>query len=507
MQEHFALLALDGMINAVMPYHLALAAFGIVIGIIVGALPGLSSTTACALLVPMTFTMEPSTGLILLGAIWTGAIYGGSNAAILLNIPGTPSSVATAFDGYPMTKNGQGERALFTGLLSSVVGGLVGVLILLFAFAPLAVLSVKFGKAEFFWLCVFGLSTIAAMSSDNCAKGLLGGCIGLMLGTIGLDPVIGVPRFTYGFDSLIDGVQLVPALIGIFAFAQVLELTQQRKAVIAEYKKTPNLFVSVVRELFQKCKINLARSSLIGSFIGMLPGAGGPVASLISYSEAVRWDKNPARFGKGAVDGVVASEAANNAVIGGSLVPMMGLGIPGCATAAVVMSGLLVHGIIPGSKLLTESAPIAYTFIMSLVVANVLMLIIGFWMLRLSANLLRVPVRWIVPMVIILAAIGSYSLRNSMVDVYVMVACGIGSFFLGKVGVEAGPISLGLVLGPIVEDALNISLTMVRAKGSYLEVFLFRPLCLLFIALTILSLAAPALQRRKMLRAAERGNS
>lgn len=496
------MLALAGLQNALLPYHIGLASFGIVVGIIVGALPGLSSTTACALLVPFTFAMEPSTGLILLGSIWTGAIYGGSNAAILLNIPGTPSSIATAFDGYPMTKKGQGEVALLTGLVSSVIGGLVGVLVLLLAFAPLAVLSLKFGKSEFLWLCIFGLSTIAAMSSENCVKGLLGGAIGLMLGTIGLDPVIGIPRFTYGFDSLIDGIQLVPALIGIFAFAQVLELTQQKKVVIAEYKRTPNLIRVVSNTLLSKCKLNLARSSLIGTFIGMLPGAGGPVASLISYSEAVRWDKNPQRFGTGDIDGVVASEAANNAVIGGSLVPMMGLGIPGCATAAVVMSGLMVHGIIPGSKMLTESAPIAYTFIMSLILANFLMLVIGYFMLRLSANLLRVPVRWIIPMVLVLAAIGSYSLRNSMVDIYIMAGCGIGSFYLSKVGVEAGPISLGLVLGPIVEDALNVSLSMVQAKGSYLEVFLFRPLCILFIALTVLSLVAPEIRRRKMEKAA-----
>ena len=497
MSDGFLALALSGLWNAVLPYHLLLCGFGVVVGIVVGALPGLSSTMACALLVPMTFAMQPSTGLILLGAIWTGAIYGGSNAAILLNIPGTPSSIATAFDGYPMTRKGEGEKALLTGLLSSVIGGVVGVLVLLSAFAPLAALSVKFGKAEFFWLCVFGLSTIAAMSAGNCLKGLLGACLGLMLGTVGLDPVIGIPRFTFGLDSLIEGIQLVPALIGIFAFAQVLELTEQRSTVIAEYRSTPGLIRSVSGALWNRCKIGLLRSSLIGTFIGMLPGAGGPVASLIAYSEAVRWDKRPEKYGTGAMEGVVASEAANNAVIGGSLVPMMGLGIPGCPTAAVVMGGLLVHGIIPGSKLLADSAPIAYTFIMSLLVANVLMLFLGYVLLRLSANLLRVPVRWIIPMVLILSVIGSYTLRNSMVDVYVMVGCGIGSFFLSRVGIEAGPLSLGLVLGPITEDALNIALTMVRAKGSWLEVFVTRPLCLLFIALTILALVAPLFQRGK----------
>lgn len=496
MTESFVALTWSGLLNAVTPYHLLLCSFGIVVGIVAGALPGVSSTTACALLVPMTFSMAPESGLILLGAIWTAAIYGGSNAACLLNIPGTPSSIATTFDGYPMTRKGEGERAMSISLFASVFGGLVGVFVLLFAFAPLAQISVKVGSSEFFWLCIFGLSTIASMSYGNCVKGLISGCLGLLIGTIGLDPVVGVPRFTFGFDSLIQGVQLVPALIGFFAVAQVLELTEQRSAAIAEYRITPHLFRDVMGELLTKYKLNLMRSSLIGTFIGMLPGAGGPVASLISYNEAMRWDKNPKRFGTGVADGIVASETANNAVIGGSLVPMMGLGIPGCPTAAVVMGGLLIHGIIPGSKLLTDSAPIAYTFITSLLVANVLLIFIGFFMLRLSANLLRVPARWIIPMVLVLATIGSYSMNNSMVDVYVMVACGIVSFLIGRMGFEAGPMALGLVLGPIIENALNISLTMVQAKGSFMDVFVFRPLCLVFIALTALALFLPTLQAK-----------
>ncbi len=490
-------LAVNGLWNVLSPYGLLLCTFGISLGIVVGALPGLSSTMACALLVPMTFSMQPSTGLILLGAIWCGAIYGGSNAAILLNIPGTPSSIATAFDGYPMTRKGQSERALFIGLVSSVVGGIVGVLVLLSAFAPLAALSVKFGKPEFFWLCIFGLSTIAALSPGNAIKGLLGASIGLLLGTIGLDPIIGIPRFTFGTEMLIEGIQLVPGLIGIFAFAQVLELTEQKSVVIAEYKTTPNLIRNVFGELFSTCKANLLRSSIIGTFIGMLPGAGGPVASLVAYGEAKRWDKDPKRFGSGVSDGIVASESANNAVIGASLVPMMGLGIPGCPTAAVVMSGLLVHGILPGSKMLLESGDIAYTFIMSLLLVNILMLFIGYGMLRLSANLLRVPTRLLIPMVLIMAVIGSYTLRSSMVDVYVMLGCGILSFFLGRAGVGAGPLSLGLVLGPLTEDAFNISLTFMQAKNSFLEVFITRPLCIFFILLTITSLCLPVLLDRR----------
>lgn len=496
MIDGFATLAMNGLLNALTPYHLLICAIGIVIGIGVGVLPGLSSTSATALLIPFTFVMEPSTGLILLGSIWTAAIYGGSSATCLLNIPGTPSSIATSFDGYPMTKKGEGERAMTIALISSVIGGMFGVIVLLVAFAPLARLSVKIGAPEFFWLCIFGLSTIATLTKGNALKGLLGACIGLMIGTIGLDPVMGIPRFTFGMPSLIEGIQLVPALIGIFAVGQVLQLSQQNSVVIAEYKRTPRLFTTTLRELMRNSKLNLFRSSLIGTWIGMLPGAGGPVAALISYSEAKRWDKRPERFGTGTADGIVASEASNNAVIGSSLVPMMGLGIPGCPTAAVVLGGLLVHGIVPGSRLLTDAADVAYTFIMSLVIANVLLLFIGFMMLRVTANLLRVPTRWIIPMVLVMATVGSYALHNSMFDVYVMMACGIGAYFLSRIGVTTGPLALGLVLGPFVEDALNISLQLVQARGSYIEVFFMRPVSMLFITLTLLALFLPVFQQK-----------
>ena len=496
MVDGFLALVWSGLLSAVTPYNLLVCIIGVTVGIAVGALPGISSTTACALLVPFTFAMEPATGLILLGSIWTAAIYGGSNAACLLNIPGTPSSIATAFEGYPMTQKGEAERAMCTALFASVFGGVVGVVILLVAFAPLAELSVKIGSPEYFWLCIFGLSTIASLSYGNSLKGLLSGGIGLMLGTVGLDPVIGIPRFTFGIDGLIEGIQLVPALIGIFAFAQILQLTEQRSAIIGEYRVIPNLLRSVVGELFRKCKTNLVRSSLIGTFIGMLPGAGGPVASLISYNEAKRWDKDPKRYGTGITDGIVASESANNAVIGASLIPMLGLGIPGCPTAAIVMGGLLVHGIIPGPRLLAESADVAYTFITSLLIANVLLVFIGFFMLRLSANLLRMPMRWIIPMVVVIAVIGTYSLHSSMVDVYVMVGCGIMAFALSRVGIGTGPMALGLVLGPIIENSLNVSLQLVQAKGSYLEIFVMRPVSLIFISLTVGALVFPILQEK-----------
>ncbi|KJS83214.1 MAG: hypothetical protein JM58_13130 [Peptococcaceae bacterium BICA1-8] len=484
-------LIISGFMNSLSPYHILLMVFGIAAGIVVGTLPGLTATMAVALLVPVTFVMEPASGLVMLGAVWCGAIYGGANAAILLNIPGTPSSIATTFDGYQMTKNGAADKALLASLISSVIGGIVGVVILLTLFAPLAQVSLKFGKPEYFWLCIFGLTTISAMSTGNVLKGLLGGLLGLLIGTIGLDPVAGIPRFTFGYRPLIQGIQLVPALIGFFAFSQMLTLMERNEKYIAKYKQTPNLFKSLVSEMLQKGRSIIIRSSILGAFIGMLPGAGGPVASLIAYNEAKRWDKNPEKYGKGALEGIMASESSNNAVIGGSLIPMMALGIPGCPAAAVVMGGLLAHGIIPGSKLLTQSGDVAYTFITSLIIANLIMLPVGYFMIKLVANILNVPLYFVAPIILVLSSIGAYALRNSMFDVFVMVIFGVIAYILSKVGIDPGPLALGLVLGPIAEDALGVSLVIAHAKGSILQIMFLRPVSFILIILSILSVFTP----------------
>jgi putative tricarboxylic transport membrane protein len=271
----------------------------------------------------------------------------------------------------------------------------------------------------------------------------------------------------------------------------MLAILETEQSYIAEYTQTKRLVPKVISEVWQKCKTNLLRSSIIGTIVGMLPGAGGPIASIIAYNEAVRWDKDPSRYGKGAADGIIASESANNAVIGGSLIPMMSLGIPGCPAAAVVMGGLLAHGIIPGSKLLVESGDIAYTFILSLITTNIIMLGIGYFMLRGTVYILKVPAHWVAPIILILSVIGSYAIRNSLLDVTAMVGAGIFSYLLAKVNVDPGPLSLGVVLGPIAEEALGVSLVIAKAKGSILEYLFFRPLCITLIIITILSALTP----------------
>jgi len=269
---------------------------------------------------------------------------------------------------------------------------------------------------------------------------------------------------------------------------------EKKEKYIARYKHRSNLLKSVLGEMLQKGRTVLLRSSIMGTFIGILPGAGGPVASIIAYNEAKRWDKNPKKYGKGAIEGIMASESANNAVIGGSLIPMMGLGIPGCPAAAVIMGGLLAHGIIPGSKLLTESADVAYTFITALIVANLIMLFVGYYLIKITGNILNVPLHFVVPIIIVLSVIGSYALRNSVLDIFIMVGCGVVAYILSKVGIDPGPLSLGLVLGPIAEDALGVSLVIAQAKGSVIQTMFLRPVSIILILLSVLSIFLPLIQ-------------
>lgn len=486
-----------GLQTTLQPFNILLIIAGLTGGIIIGALPGLTATMGIALMVPLTFGMDPASGLIMLGAIYSGAIYGGSNSAILINTPGTPSSVATTFDGHPMCQKGQAYEALLTSLIASVIGGIIGTIFLLFVSGPLAQVALKFGPPEFFWLAIFGLTTIGSMSTGNVAKGLLAGALGLLIGTIGLDPIVGKPRFTFGYYPLIQGIELIPAMIGLFSFSQVMHLLEGNQQYIGDFQRSPGALGRVVAKLWHDCKMNLLRSSLIGTIVGILPGAGGEIASIISYNEARRWDKQPERFGTGVMEGVTASESANNAVIGGSLIPLLTLGIPGSAPAAIIMGGLLAHGLRPGSKLFLETGDIAYTFIVSLIVVNILMLLVGYLLIQGTVRVLNIPAPYIAVAVVVLSVIGSYAIRNSMLDVAVMVIMGILGYLASKVGVDSGPIALGIILSPIIEEGLGQSLILSQARGSLWQVFLLRPISALLIFLTILSILTPVLLAKR----------
>ncbi|MTI83146.1 MAG: C4-dicarboxylate ABC transporter permease [Firmicutes bacterium] len=478
--------------NIAQPTNFLIMAIGVGFGIIVGALPGLTATMAMALLVPFTFTMDAVPALMTLGGIYVGAIYGGCIAAILVNTPGTPSAIATTFDGFPLTKKGKAEHALVTAAFSSAVGGVIGAVVLLLLSPPLASIALKFGPPEYFWLSIFGLTIIATLASGSMLKGLIGGGIGLLLSQIGIAPLGGEMRFTFGLYQLQAGLSLIVVLIGFFCIPEVLSMIEKKFSQhdSINYKPQKGIAKGIISDLIKK-PILLLRSAVIGAFVGIVPGAGGNIAGLVSYNEAVRWSKKPKEFGKGNIDGVAASEAANNAEVGGSLVPLMTLGIPGAAPAAILLGALMLQGMRPGPELYINYGDITYTFLFSLIVANIVMGVMAFYGARHVAKLINLPVSYLAPMVVFMTVIGSYAIRNNITDVIIMILFGLVGYVTKKAGFHPGPIVLGLILGPIAENGLVQSMLMGKSAGSMFEVFFTRPLSIILIILCLVSAGWP----------------
>lgn len=481
---------------------LLLCLAGTVAGMAVGATPGLSATVGLALLLPITFTLDPTTGLVLMGAFYMGAIYGGAFTAILVNAPGTPSSIATTFDGFPMTQQGRSEVAIIGITVASVVGGLVGVLGLATLAPLLANVVLAFGPQEYFWMGVFGLTMIAGIA-DSLVKGLAAGALGLLISTVGISPVGGEVRFTFGVTDLQGGVPLIVALIGLFTIPTIIDLMvapEARSAAMAkeaEQRRRGGVLGSTLRTVLSR-PVNLLRSSVIGTFVGILPGAGGNVANLVAYNEAKRTSPRRRNFGKGELDGVVAPEAANNAVVGGGLVPLLTLGIPGAPPDAVIYGVLLLHGLRPGNELFTEQGVLTFTFILALAVAALLMAPVGLVAGRgLQRVVVRAPTQYLAPAIAVLTILGSYAVRNNPLDVVLMVLLGIAGYGLRKVGLPPPAIVLGVVLGPIIETGLGQGLLSASDRALPWTSFFTRPLSLLIIALVVLGVLWPLLNRRK----------
>jgi len=465
-------------------------------GIVVGTLPGLSSVMAISLMLPVAYGFGPVVGLSMLGAIYTAALYGGANSAILLNTPGTPSSLPTAFDGFPLTRKGLADRALYGALFASVAGGLFGTFVLVAAFEPLANLSLKFGPPEFFALACLGLCAVAAISEGQALRGLLSACLGLMLAMVGQDPVSGAARFTFGIYPLVSGIEIIPALLGLFSLSQAIRILEMKGSHIAPYRSEKGAISFVSRKLRQAWS-TLLRSSFVGSIVGILPGAGGAIASIIAYNEARRVSKTPEQFGKGAIEGIFASESANNAQVSSSLVPMMGLGIPGNVNAAVIMGALMSFGIQPGMGLLTNSGDIAYAFMASLIVANLLLLAIGLYMVKLTARVLLIPNAYLGPCVIALCIVGAYAASYDIYGVWVMFGVGLLGYVMLRLSIPIGPMALGMVLGPIAEKGLGQSLQMAQSEASLMSFISGRPIALLLFALCLFTLCAAMYVERK----------
>ncbi len=485
----------SGLLVCFEPFNLLMMLVGLVVGIIGGMLPGISTVTAIALFLPFTFTMDTAPALIALGAVFAGATYGGANASILINTPGQPGSFATTLDGYQMTRKGKAEEALYSALWGSVYGGIFGGLCLLCFFKPLASVALQFGSEAFFWLGMFALTTIASLFPGNLFKGLLGGAIGLAIGTVGLDITSGNPRFCFGYMPLVQGFDMVIVLIALFSFCQMLVLLEDKEQFIASFKHDPGAFWRPFFRMIKRPKMMLL-SSVIGTLVGILPGAGSNIASIMAYNEVQRWDKHPERFGTGDMDGVLAPECSNNASVGGALVPLMSLGIPGSAGAAVLVAGLVAQGLQPGPTIMEKNADIAFAFIAAMIVVNIGIIPVGYLLARISSKVLVVPKLYIIPAVLTLSFIGAYAVRNSSFDVTVMVVGGILSYIVLRAKIPPAAIALGLVLSSMIEEQLGITIMRAHALDSVWDLLLFKPMAFCLFALTVVVAIIPIIRNR-----------
>jgi putative tricarboxylic transport membrane protein len=474
-----------------------------VLGIIAGALPGFSATMAVALMVPFTFTMTPVSGLVTIGALYCASIYGGSFSAILLNTPGTPSSIGTCFDGYPMARQGRGEEAIYTATIASGFGGIIGTIMLIGFALPLARIALRFGPPEYFWVSIFGLTIIASLSAESLLKGVAGGFLGLMISMVGMAPVGGDVRFDFGVVDFQGGIELISVLIGFFCIPEILKLAikpaDNYEEVTPEgtVKSTVHPlmlgWLNVIRHMG-----NTLRSSIIGGFIGILPGAGGNIANLVAYGETKRVAKDPETFGKGNAQGVVATESSNNAVVEGAMVPLLALGVPGSPPAAIIYGALLLQGLTPGPELFTTRGDITYAFLFSFFVSNIMIvvfgLLVGRWIYK---GVVKIPTRVLIPTILLLTVVGSYAIRNNSMDVIVMFVSGILGYMMRELEFDPGPIVLGLILGPIAEKGFVQGLIMGNSVSIDMPwlIFFTRPLSLALIALSILSAMWPLIRK------------
>ena len=466
---------------------------GVVWGILGGALPGISPSITMALLLPFTYSMEPITAIVLLASTYVGAEYGGSIPAILIRTPGTNSAAATAIDGYEMHKRGRGGEALGISLTSGVIGGLIGLVFLAGLTEPLAKVALLFTPPAYFALGILGISVIASLSEGSLIKGLMAGVIGLMVATVGTDPLSGVSRFTYGSPELLGGIPFILVMVGVFAVSELLVQASE-----PEWAKTGSVQTRMKLPSFKMhkklLKPNLIGSG-IGSFEGCMPGAGGTIASFMSYNEARRWSKHPDEFGKGSPEAIAAPEAANNAVASTALVPTLSFGIPGSNSTAVLLGGLLIHGLQPGPLLFTQHPEIVYGLFGGLFVANIGMLLIGIAILTPAIWLVNRPKPYLLAFIYALVFSGVYSIDHSIFDLGMVLAAGAIGYLMRVFGYPFLPLVLGLVLGYMIES--NYRRSLVMTNGDHV-VFLEDPISLLFLAAAVVFVAVAVVREARM---------
>lgn len=474
---------------ACQPMYLLYIAAGTLFGIFVGVMPGLSSVMGLSIMLPFTLTLKGSGGILMMLGLFCGAIYGGSITAILINTPGTANSAATCLDGNPMAiKKGQPGRALGLSTMASTFGGLFSAVMLLWTAPLLSKFAMKFTPPEYFAMAVFGLSIVTSVSNKNLLKGLLSAVIGLLLATIGIDSIAGTTRFTFGTIYLTGGISFIPVLIGLFAFSQGLITTEENFGKLVK-KVTPKIKRTIpTMEDVKRVFPTMLRSSVIGTVIGAIPGTGGDIASWVSYNEAKRWSKHPEEFGNGAPEGIAAPEAANNAISGGALIPLLTIGIPGDSGTAVMLGALMMQGIIPGPLLFTEQTDKVYLIIVGLFLANIFMGLLGFAGIRLFSKIVAIPDVILTPMIFIFCFVGTFAMNHNISDIFLMIIAGILGYFMLKMDFCVPPLILGLILGRTLES--NLRRSLVLSDGSPI-IFLQRPIALVLLIAAFVSLIYP----------------
>lgn len=465
--------------------NFAVIPLGLAIGIVVGAIPGLTSDLGLILCIPLTYGMDPTMAILMLLAIYCGGTYGGSITAILINTPGTSANAATLFDGYPMTVKGQAFKALQMALFASTIGGLISAVSLLFLAPPIAKITLLFGPAEYFALSVFGLSVIAGVSNNSIFKGLIGACVGLFMASIGQDSISGTARFIFGQRRLMAGIDLIIALIGLFAISEIMMKSQYNPKT--DHKTVSASAITkdkITKDEYRRCWKPIGIGSLIGVIIGATPGTGGGLAAFIAYNQVKQSSKHPETFGKGEIEGVAVSESANNGACGATMIPMLTLGVPGDGSTAILMGAFMLHGMVPGPSLFAEQGNILYAIMLGLIVVNVFMYIIGSVFTRFYAHITRIPYEILAPIVLTFCIAGSYSTNDRVYDIYIILIFGIISYFLRRMDFQLVPILLGIVLGPLMEK--NFRRAMVISQGSP-SIFFTRPISCAFILIAVLS--------------------
>ena len=459
---------------------------GVLIGVLVGALPGLSSPMAIALLMPFTISLDPVAAISMMAALYCAGTFGGSITAILINAPGAPPAVATALDGYQMAKKGEPGRALGLAAVSSVIGGMISIVIFLFATPLLAELALKFGPIEYFGLALFALSMLASMSGKSSIRNLIAGVTGVLISTVGVHLATGVERFEFGIPELSEGIKFVPVLIGLFAISELLTQSKTLNAAV-ERMNAKALRLPTIAEL-KELKGTILRSSGLGTFIGILPAECSTVAAMMGYNEAKRFSKTPEKFGTGCAEGIVGPEAANNAAAGGAMVPTLALGIPGSGTTALILAALVMHGFRPGPYLITETPHMVYAIFGAMFIANIGFLGIGLVGAKFFSMITFIPKRFLWPSVLIFSLIGSYSYSSAFFDVWVMIISGIIGYFALRNGFSPAPLVMGLILGGMLEETFTQS--MVIYDSNFFK-FFDSGVFVFFFILTIISLSTP----------------